>query len=198
MGIASGAALEWYAIRVRPAQRQVVGAKYRANPADAPFLVEHFLQLKGFETFVPRRKAFRFANGVAKVKREKDKRAFPAMPGWMFVGWPEGENRWRELFDTPGVSGVAGQDGKPARISARAIRILARDLGIQLTAPEREKHMPTYKEYAPGQTVKIVGGAWENLSAVVIDVTGPTARVLAKLFGSEHEVKVPAMLLEAA
>lgn len=189
---------QWYAIRVRPQQRQILRGKYATDPANAPFMVEHWLRLRGFDTFVPRKTVFRFVNKVGRQKREKVERAYPAFPGWMFVRL-DLETQWRDLIDCPGVSGIAGEAGVPRPVNEAALRQLAKKLGDGLlTAPERERYMRTFKEYAPGQVVKIADGSLADLEVKVVKIEGRIAKVLLPLFGKESVVEIDAMLLEAA
>lgn len=190
---------KWYAVRVRGQQKQVVGVKYRANPADAPFIVEHWLQQRGFETFVPRRKVFRFVNGTGKRKREKVEKAFQAFVGWMFVRL-DLKTQYHDLISCPGVSGLAPDTtGQPGVINEAALRQLAKKLGDGLlTAPERERYMRTHKEFAPGSMAKVAEGSLAELMVKVVKVEGRIAKVLLPMFGKESVVEIDAMLLEAA
>lgn len=201
--------LGWWAVRIRPQQRTVSGARFD-DPANAPFQTEAALQRRGFETFLPRKTVFRHANGVTAKKRQKREVPRPLLVGWIFVGWPAGENRWRLLLDCPGVVGVAGCEGRPARVSEAALRRFARSFGTELLcgeerrkalsrAHERERYMRTGAEFAPGQTVRLMGdGPLAGLHVRVVEVAKHQAKILLPLFGTEREVWMDAWLVEAA
>lgn len=188
----------WYAVRVKPQQR-TYPSQGKAEPAKAPFLIERQLQLRGFEVWMPRQTVYRFVNGTAVKRRKKIEVPRPILVGWIFVGWPRGENRWRVLFDTPGVVAVAGADGRPAPIRDGALRQFARRFGGGLlTAHERERFMRSRAEFSPGRDVRLLADPFAGFVGKVVSVKNRQARVLLNLLGSEREVVIDAMLVEAA
>lgn len=191
-------AAAWCVVQVKAASRPVTGAKY-PDPARAPFLVEHLLRLKGFDTFAPRRTVYRFANKAQARRRVKREVARPIFPGWLFVRAAGSIGYWRELLETPGVVAIAGIDGRPALIGEHVIRQLARRFGDGfVSADERERYMRSRREYAAGQTVRFAEAAFEGCTGQVISVKGRMARVLLNFLGATREIDVDSMLLEAA
>lgn len=185
----------WFCVRIRSNQRTVSGAAY-ADPSTAPFITELQLQRRGFETFLPRRTVYRHANGVTAKQRKKREVARPLLVGWIFVGWPDGQNRWRDLFDCPGVVGVAGAEGKPARVQEAALRAFAKRFGGGLvTAHERERFMRSRAEYSPGDTVRLLAEPMAGLTGRVVAVNKRQAQILLPLFG-ERAVWMDAALVE--
>ena len=188
----------WVAVRIHGPQRTMTGGQYR-DPTTAPFVVERALQQRGFQTYLPRRLVWRFCNGAAARRKQKQKVLRPLLVGWIFVGWEAGANRWRELFDTPGVSSVAGADGRPYIIQDRVLMRFADKVGeAGETAHERERWMRSRAEYAPGSAVRVVAGVFDGFMGTVVAVNKAQARILLPLFGQEREVAIEADLLEAA
>lgn len=189
----------WFAVHIRPQARTVKGEKWRKDPASAPFLIEARLQHLGFDTFLPRRVVFRFSNGSAYIRGRKREVPVELLPGWMFVGWPAGENRWHDLFGVPGVIGVAGFGGRPAPIADGAIRRLSeRFRGGLIRAHEREQHMRTHAEYAPGDVVRMMAEPLAGFVGRVVSVRRRKARIVLQMLGHHREVEVDTLSLEAA
>lgn len=186
--------LTWYAVRV------IAGHRVRpGDEPDAPFVIERKLRQRGFETYLPRKTVYRHSNGITARKRQKREVPRPLLTGWVFVGWATGENRWRELFDCPGVVGVAGAAGRPAPIADASIRQFARRFGGGvLTAHERERFMRSRAEYAPGQSVRVIGGPFDGSVVKVVRVRQRQAKIILPMFGGECEVEIDAAMLEAA
>lgn len=182
----------WFAVRVIAGQRVRVG-----DDVDAPFLIERALQQRGFDTIAPRKTVYRYGNGVAARKRMKTEVPRAILPGWVFVGWPAGENMWRQLSECPGVIAVAKVDGRPAPISDSAVRSFAAQFGSGLvTAHERERYMRSRGEYAPGDTVRVVAGTFDGLEGQVVSVSRREAKILLPLFNSAREISIDAAMLE--
>lgn len=188
----------WFAVRIHGPQRTMTGGQY-SDPSTAPFVVERALQQRGFQTYLPRKMVFRFSNGMAARKRLKQKVPRPVLVGWIFVGWLAGENRWRDLFTTPGVSAVAGAGGRPHMISDATLQRFAGKLGeANLSAHERERWMRSRAEYAPGMAVRVAAGPFDGMVGRVVTVNRAQAKILLPLFGSERKIGIDADLLEAA
>ncbi len=187
--------LQWYAVRIATRQRRLKH-RHPDEPERQPFTTQHLLECQGFATFMPRYSVFRQRS---KYRRLKEARFYPLLVGWIFVGWTLGMNRWRELFDTAGVVAVAGANGQPYRLTQERIDELMRKWEPQrYAAHKREKWMRTYREYAPGDTVKLVDAPFDGFEGRVVAVKGRHARVLLNLLGVEREVTVDAMSVVAA
>lgn len=205
----------WYAVRTKPFANRgrstaLVGGTFegyvdRAGRArkrrvkgtgQREFVIETILRNRGFQIFLPTKKVWR-----RKSKYSKDKHlvAYPLIVGWVFVGWPSGENRWADLFATNLVLEVAGIDGRPFPIPQTAIDGLFKRWGGQDTrAPGREQFMRTHYEFKPGDDVRVVEGPLEGQRVKVVDLYGPKAKVLLDLLGGEQEVEIDAWALKAA
>lgn len=195
------AALDWFAVRATSARRRTT---HRVRPlsgsvsADWGFRAELQLRGRGFATFLPTKGVYRFANRYAVARRVKDERPTPIYPGWLFVGIEPGANRWRELLDTPGVYGIVGSDGRPMRIPAARIAQLFGEYGLSARAEDRERFMRSRKEYAAGDSVRVLGGPFDGSVCKVSTIRGRDAEVILSLLGADRAVKVDAMMLEAA
>ena len=134
----SGAALDWYAIRVRPRFEKLVASA---------------LHGKGYEEFLP---LYRKRNRWSDRMKEVD---LPLFPGYVFcrADWM-GKPR---LVSTPGVVGVLSFANRPATISEEeigAIKLVLRS-GVSM------EPWPYLRE---GQRVRIERGSLTGLEGIVV------------------------------
>ena len=185
--------LQWYAARTKPT----------ANPNrntikigdQREFVVEHVLKKQGFHVFFPTKKVFRQKSKYSKEKREV---LLPMFVGWVFVGWPEDQNRWADLFKANLIASVAGYGGQAMRIDPDDMEAaLARWGGVATHAPERERFMQTHREFDVGDTVTVMSGPFADLPARVVSLRGSEARVMVDIFGRATPVQVNTMDLAA-
>ena len=208
---AAGSAIQWFAVRtksVNPGRRTcVLGAEFetyrnqrgrvckrrKLNTGTRIFVPEHLVRRAGFQVFLPVRKEWRQAN---QFDPSKELVTYPLMAGWMFVGWPDGQSRWSKLMELGVVAGVMATGGRPAKISEKKISELMQRWGGGVLSSENRRYMRRGKEFAVGDSVLVVAGPLLGLNVRVVDVSGPSARIVLKILGSEAEVPISTDYLE--
>lgn len=184
--------ITWYAVRTKKPKnpnRTTCVVHGRRE-----FVVEVILRRRGFEIFLPTKEVFR---RKSKYTQKKVARRYPLLVGWVFVGWPTGEDRWHELADLDVVRGVAGIGGRMFCIPPGVMSKLQAKYGENV-APDREQFMPTHYEFDVGDKVELSEGPFADAGrkVEVIELDGPQAKVLVDLLGRETEIWVKAMSLQ--
>lgn len=201
--------IQWYAVRTKPTavkRRAVAGkgssgayidraGKKRKAATQQEFTIETLLRDRGFSVFLPTKKVYR---RKSKYTKEKHLVTYPLLVGWVFVGWPKGENRWHDLFSCNQVIEVAGISRRPCPIPQADMHAMFNCWGGPKTrAPERERFMRTHHEFRVGDQVKVAEGPLEGLEVRVAELSGSRARVILELLGGAREIEIEAMSLEA-
>ena len=203
--------IQWYAVRTKPTANRnrstsVLGGRYKIYQDRAgrrrnrlikgtgkrEFVVETILRKHGFEVFLPTKKVWRFYDWKRRLKHQVD---VPEAPGWVFVGWPEGESRWKDLFGIDLVHEVAGLEGFPVRIDNAVMTDLFERWG-DITVPDSQRFMRTHYEFKIGDLVRIAAGPLDGLECKVVDLCGPKARIMAELLGGMQRIEIDTMVLE--
>ncbi|GFO81787.1 MAG: hypothetical protein A49_14140 [Methyloceanibacter sp.] len=190
-------AKQWYLVRMKPPvnpNRHTVLAENGAGEIERRFVIEVMLERRGFDVFLPTQKLWR---RWSKYTRDKRLVTYPLLPGWIFVGWPECEQRWAQLFDVPLVHAVAAVDGKPFRIPPNVMDRLFDEWGDR-QAPDREAFMRTHREFDVGDLARIVEGPFEGHTVRVIDLHGAVAHAVFELLGGERVIEIDTRVLEVA
>lgn len=160
------------------------------------FVIESIFKQRGFETFLPARKVWRQRN---RYKKQKHLTAYPLFVGWIFVGWPADEVRWKNLFGTPCVDWVVSVDGEPYQIPQSAMEDMFDRLGDdKTTAPDRERFMRTHQEFNIGDTVRVIEGPFQGQEVRVVDLSGAKAKALIEILGGKREIDVDTRNLAVA
>lgn len=157
------------------------------------FVQERILRRNGFEVFLPVKYEWRRKN---RFVPDKHLVPFPALAGWLFVGWSSHQSRWSELARLEVVTGVLGASGQPVRISEDRMAKLMRRWGAPKNAPKAQRFMRTHAEFDVGDRVRVAQGSLEGQELDVVGFDGEGARVALHLFGRETEVTIPADTLE--
>src|SRR3569832_317622 len=158
------ARLAWYAVTTPPG--------YEAT-------VEEWLERRGLVAVVPMQQVYRAPNMHVKSKRPM---RFPLLPRYLFVGFT-GSQGWDVVFGLNlwlghnVISGVIGLEGHPWRMDGAKVARWLRDNGM-VRADAAEQHMRSHKEFAVGDTVEIVEGAFIGQHAEVVSMSGSEARIL--------------------
>jgi transcription termination/antitermination protein NusG len=211
MGQVGVQSLQWFAVRtksINPGRRTcVLGAEFetyrnaqgrvckrrKPNTGKRIYVPEHLARRAGFEVFLPVRKVWQSTDRFSK---KKELVTYPLLAGWMFVGWSAFESRWHELMSLGVVVGVMGTGGRPIRISEADMFRLMRRWGGGVLSPEFQRYMRRGKEFDLGDSVQVVAGALAGQEVRVVDISGPSARVVVDLLGSKTEVQVRVDYLE--
>lgn len=209
MGAIEAMQLEWYAVKLKARQnggrrQTVLGVEfetYRARngrmcrrkvkgSGTRVFVPEMLLRRAGFEVFLPVRKEW---VKVSRFSPEKELRSFPAMEGWLFVGWPAGQNRFHELMQMDVVAGVMGAGGQPVRISDAKVRFMMRKFGSRKHRQVREAVQAP--RFAAGDLVRVDAGPFEGHDVRIHDVQRGSVSAVLKLLGKDTEVEIPEEIL---
>lgn len=180
--VTTGGAFETYRDRTgRVRKRRVEGT------GQSVFLPEHLLRRAGFEVFLPVKKVLRRKN---RFSPEKVFVSQPLLVDWVFVGWPAGENRWRDLMALDVVAGVMGTGGRPVQVSSSRMMGLMRQWGGGHLSPECQRYIKTGCEFAVGDVARVAAGPLDGQEVRIIDVDGPSVRALIAMLGGEIEVHI--------
>jgi len=138
------------------------------------------LAQQGYETFSPR-----ISRHVRHARRTTVKQA-PLFPGYLFVKINLMTTRWRPVDSTPGVCGLVKFGGVPAPLPAGLVERLQ-----ELTSASGEL-TGLQASAGPGDTVRILGGAWDNWIGEVLSVPDAHRIILLIEMASRHvTVSVP-------
>lgn len=160
------------------------------------FAAQKLLRHWGASAYLPLRSKWRRLN---RYQRVKERVAYPAIAGSLFVGFPSHEVPWFDIFRSlPSVYGVLGVTGKPVAIPGERLAQFVADNRFKLSAAEEEKHMRTYHEFAVGDRVGVVDGPFAGHVAKVEKIDGSKAHMLIHLLGGIQEMAFPVGSLEKA
>lgn len=147
------------------------------------FPAEEVLKRHGYRPFVPVESIFIRRNKYRKHEKMRVKRAL--IPGLVFLHLVAPVD-WFALSEVPMVTGVFGLGGRPYRFAPAAMARLIQ-MSEDLRMPEYYRPMPTRRTFEVGDDVVDTLGRFD-MPLKVVSITGETARVLGKLFGSEIEM----------
>jgi len=171
LSVAELGALNWYAVMVR---------------AGEEFAVEAILERRGMIAIVPMIRQWRRVNRFVKRKQQV---SYPLIARYVLVGF-DGPPQWARVFDISMVQAVVGVGEVPLVMQGRKVARFLVELG-EVTAPEAQKYMQTHHEFEVGDSVEIIGGAFDGQVVTVDRIDGNAAQVLLPLFGSVQGVNVP-------
>lgn len=169
------------------------------------FAAQEALNRLGLSTMIPveyrwhdARKA---GHAAKKGKTEKEVRAHPLWPRYVFVGCDRFQTPWREIYDLnhagrPLVTGALYRNGMPYDLShTERLHIGAlTDIAKPQVPPD-----PSRRLY-PGDRVRIIDGPFNGQPAMVHKTAknGESVRVMVSLFGRLTEATVPVSMVMAA
>ncbi|HEY4202620.1 MAG TPA: transcription termination/antitermination NusG family protein [Devosiaceae bacterium] len=172
----------WYIVHTNPQAERKAAAEIRRC---------------GFRAYLPKA-AREFRHHRTKqllIKR------YPALVGYLFMRFPEGEPNWYALRQCQGVRGVLYSDGKPYRVDrALVAEIMRAQRGLRYdTAPARhyretlrrgERTTLARARFRRGMLVRSATGPFEQLLARIERVTkAGTIEATATLFGRQTLVE---------
>lgn len=129
-----------------------------------------------YRVIVPEEEQHTMKNGKEKVEKEK------TYPGYVLVEMVMTDESWFVVRNTPGVTGFVGSHGagsKPAPLMPEEIEKILREIGMET------RH--TDVDFEVGETVKIIDGAFSNMTGKVTEVDHDKykLRVNIDMFGRE-------------
>ena len=169
------------------------------------FAAQDALRRLGLSTMIPveyrwhdARKA---GHAAKKGKTEKEVRAHPLWPRYVFVGCDRFQTPWREIYDLnhagrPLVTGALYRNGMPYALSHTERLHIGQltDVAKPQVPPD-----PSRRLY-PGDKVRITDGPFAGYVATIHKTAknGESIRVMVALFQSRAEATVPVAMVEAA
>lgn len=144
--------------------------------------VQSRLCSKDYKVYVPLQQRYRRKN---RFVRGKDRVAYPAIAGQLYIGMHATDERWYDLFTSNTIYGVLSSNGYPALLSGQTLLDFISANQRKFTAKRSERHMVTRKEFNIGDTVEILDGVFEGQIASVDDIQGSTAKMKIDIFGGE-------------
>jgi len=173
--------IRWYAVLVRSGKE---------------FIAQKMLRRYGCAVYVPMSRKWRRLN---RYKQEKTKIAYAALPGMVFVGYAEGEERWFDIFSNITCAyGVLGVAGKLIAFNGPTLADFVTRNRSTLDVADEEKWMRTHREFKIGDRVQIVAGPLDGHIVDVRDIKGNAAIVLMEFFGGIKQIEISLEKLEKA
>lgn len=141
-----------------------------------------------FKVYVPLQQRYRRKN---RFVRGKERVAYPAIAGQLYIGMNDSDERWYELFNSKTIYGVLLSSGYPVLLHGQTLLNFIDDNRKKFTAKPVERNMVSGKEFSIGDTVEILDGIFEGQIASVDDIQGANAKMLINMFGGETIANVP-------
>ncbi len=131
-------------------------------------------------TYIPMETVVEIKDGE---RREVERMIFPS---YVLVKMVMTDESWYVIRNTRGVTGFVGPESKPVPLTEEELNAL----GV-------EKHEVTV-DYAVGDSIKIIEGAFENIIGKVeeIDIENSKVKVTVLMFGRETTVDVDLAAVE--
>jgi transcriptional antiterminator NusG len=127
------------------------------------------------EVRVPMQDVTELKNGVRKQVSKK------MFPGYVLINMVMNDDTWYVVRNTRGVTGFVGPGSKPVPLTDLEMR----SLGIQSDAPIEV-------DFAEGDTVSVIGGAWKDTVGVITAMNPgkQTVTINVEMFGRETPVEI--------
>lgn len=127
----------------------------------------------------------------------------PRIPGYVLVRMDMDENSWRLVKDTPAVTGFVGNQQDPvpltlaevvnmlAPTAKEAAKVAVEDGQVEISQAT-QRTAPVATDFEVGQSVTIISGPFETLSATIAEVNAETQKltVLVTIFERETPVEL--------
>ncbi|PHR85952.1 MAG: hypothetical protein COA78_38545 [Blastopirellula sp.] len=162
-------------------------------PPQKEFIAQKILTRWGGHVYLPLALKWRRVNRYA---RAKQRIAYAAMPGCVFLGLAADDPRWYDLFLLDTVRGVLGLEGEPAALSGDGLHEFIERNRAKFTAPDEQKFMRTHHEFDVGDSVQIISGSFDGHTTKVEEITGRRAYFWLNLFGQITKCSVALDQLE--
>ncbi len=153
--------------------------KVKANIEKA--IKNRHLEEQIFEVMVPMQDVAEMKNGKKKTVSKK------MFPGYVLVNMIMNDDTWYVVRNTRGVTGFVGPGSKPVPLTEADMRHLVGGTIASDGEPEE-----IVVDFAEGDTITIVGGAWKGTSGIVraMNNSKQTVTINVELFGRETPVEI--------
>ena len=171
MGEGMSEEAKWYVVHTYSGYENKVKANIEKT-IENRHLGEQILEVR-----VPMEEVVEARNGVKKTVQRK------LFPGYVLLNMVMNDDTWYVVRNTRGVTGFVGPGSKPVPLTPEEM------LPFGVGSATKEK---VAIDLAPGDTVKVVGGAWKDVTAVITDVneSKQTVTISVDLFGRETPVEI--------
>ncbi len=141
------------------------------------------LEDKIHEIEVPMEDVIEFKNGRKVVVKKK------IFPGYLLIRCDKDESVFMDIKATPGITGFAGPDGRPAQLKRREVETF-----LQTPEPGEEPQRRTKPSviYEIDESVRIKDGPFSDFQGQVVEINEEHLRVkvLVNIFGRETPVEL--------
>lgn len=148
----------------------------------------------GAFTYLPLARRWRMVN---RYKKEKVRFGYPAFAGYLFVGLPDDEERWLDLFELEAISAVLSVGDRPAEVNGEVLRKFIDGNSRYFVVPNEQRYMRTGKEFEVGDRVRIASGPFVDHLVDVQSISHGMAHIVLPLLGTTQDVEIPLDQLEA-
>ena len=159
---------KWYVVHTYS------GYEYKVK-ADIDKTIENrHLEEEILEVRVPMHEVVELKNGVQKASQKK------LFPGYVLIHMIMNDDTWYVVRNTRGVTGFVGPGSKPVPLTDEEMA----PLGIQKE--------DVVVDFAEGDTVTVIAGAWEGTVGAVqsINMQKQSLTINVELFGRETPVEI--------
>lgn len=163
-------------------------------PAGKEFAAQRVLEKRGIVSYLTLVRRWRRAN---RYVRQKERFAFPALPGMLFVGF-SATPPWFDVFGLSVIHGALGIGDTPHPVSGKALDAFIDRNRSWFDVEDVQRFMRSRREFAVGDTVTIADGPFEGHVVDVRAIRGARAEILVDLLGGPHLVSVALDKLEKA
>lgn len=132
------------------------------------------LQEEILEVRVPMQDVMEIKNGARKTVQKK------MFPGYVLINMVMNDDTWYVVRNTRGVTGFVGPGSKPVPLTEAEMK----PLGIKVDN--------ITIDFAEGDMIVVVAGAWKNTAGVVrkIDINKQTVTINVNMFGRDTPVEI--------
>ena len=127
------------------------------------------------EVRVPMEEVVELRGGIKKQVQRK------LFPGYVLLNMVMNDDTWYVVRNTRGVTGFVGPGSKPVPLTDEEMKNLGIKAGNKVVV-----------DYAVGDTIVVVSGAWESTVGVIrsINESKETVTIMAEVFGRETPVEL--------
>jgi len=158
------------------------------------FVAQKQLEEWGALTYLPLSRRWRKVNRYKKVK---ERFAYPALAGCVFIGIPEGHEDWFGLFELSAVGAVLSVGDAPAEVQGAELKRFIDDNWQYFSVPNEQRWMRTYKEFEEGDRVKIADGPFAGHLVDCGRIHDGIAHILLSILGQTQHLEFPLDQLES-